>query len=71
MVTMTPVESSNIAAVGYDAETQTLTVEFRNGSKHAYTSVPPETHHALMLADSKGKYFHTNIRNAFASTKVS
>ena len=68
--TMTPVDSSNLTAVGYDAETQMLTIEFRDGRKHAYTGVPPETHQMLMNAPSKGRFFHANIRNTYASTKV-
>ena len=40
MPDMQPVSSSNIAAVGYDAENQTVYVQFLNGSTYAYKGVP-------------------------------
>lgn len=67
---MKPVKSSNISAIGYDAETKTLTVQFSSGGKHSYAGVPPETHQAMMSAESIGKYFHAKIRNTFRSTKA-
>lgn len=66
-----PVTSSNLQSVGYDAVSQKLTVEFRNGSVYEYGNVPPEVHAELMQAKSHGKYFHSHIRNAgFASLRV-
>ena len=38
MPELTPVESSNIKAVGYDDATEELTVEFHNGSQYRYNS---------------------------------
>ncbi len=67
---MVPVKSSNIKAVGYDADTRMLTVEFGSGAQHTYADVPPETHQALMDAESVGKFFHANIRSAFKSSPV-
>lgn len=58
----TPVESSNLAAVGYDANSQILQVEFKNGSVYNYFRVPAEKHAALMAADSVGKYLNAEIK---------
>ena len=60
---MIPVESSNIAAVGYDGEEKELRIEFNSGKTYAYQDVPSELFDGIMEAKSVGKYFHANIRN--------
>lgn len=62
-ITLHPVKSSNIAAIGHDPETNTLVVEFKKGGKYAYSPVTEEGYLALSSASSIGKYFHGNIRN--------
>jgi hypothetical protein len=57
-----PVESSNIAAIGYDDEEQALFIEFNSGSTYKYIDVPFAMYEAFMDADSKGRFFHSNIR---------
>ena len=67
-----PVESSQIAEVGYDAETETLGIKFQPtrkqkdagqpGSEYHYSSVEPDTHVALVTAESVGKYFGQFIK---------
>lgn len=71
----TPVKSSQIVAVGYDAGTKILEIEFPGrkdgpGSVYQYSAVPPETHQALMGADSVGRYFGVHIRGKFAHKKM-
>jgi len=61
---MTNVESSNIAAVGYDEETKELRIEFNSGKTYSYQDVPKELATDLLYADSVGRYFHAHIRNA-------
>jgi hypothetical protein len=58
----TPVSSSNLASVGYDHQTSTLEVEFRNGSIYQYFNVPLEIFNGLMSASSHGKYLDAYIR---------
>lgn len=58
------VQSSNITHIGYDAATQTLIVKFKGSGKYSYAPVPQEKFDALMLAESKGKYFAAEIRSA-------
>lgn len=55
-------ESSNLAAHGYDPETRTLAVKFKNGGVWHYANVPPEVHAGLCAAASKGGYFAKAIR---------
>lgn len=65
------VSSSNIASVGYDAGTETLEVEFTNGSVYQYYNVPQVTYEQFMASGSKGQFFHTSIRNVFGYSRVS
>lgn len=66
----TSVSSSNISAIGYDADTQVLEIEFTNGAIYQYSGVPPGEHEGFMNADSKGKYLHANIKNRYAMLKL-
>lgn len=61
-VTMQPVESSGIAAVGYDPATNDLHINWKSGSASVHHNVPPEKHAAFLASDSKGKFFHAQIR---------
>ena len=60
---MKAVQSSNIVAIGYDEEDKRLRVAFKNGSTYDYLNVEPETHAALIGADSVGSAFHRLIRS--------
>ncbi len=64
------VVSSNIAAIGYNQETRTLEVEFRDGAVYEYYDVPPNEHAALMNAASHGKYLHTCIRDRYRYRRI-
>jgi hypothetical protein len=63
------VESSNLASVGYDAVTQILEIQFKNGGIYQYFNVPNSTYNGLMNASSHGTYFDTNIKKAGYSYK--
>jgi len=58
-----PVDSSSIAAVGYDAGTRTLEIEFHNGRIYQFFGVPAEMAQALRAAKSTGAYFNKYVRN--------
>lgn len=70
MSDLTPVESSNLKAIGYDPDLRRLTVQFNSGATHHYIGVDPHTHAALMAAPSKGQYFHRWIRNEHRSERA-
>jgi hypothetical protein len=53
----TRVESSMLAAVGYNPSTAVLELEFRNGLIYQYAEVGEEIYRELMAAESKGRYF--------------
>ena len=65
-----PVESSVLAAVGYDAQRRVLEIEFHSGAIYRYLEVPEEIHRRLLAAESKGHYFGANIRDKFRSERV-
>jgi hypothetical protein len=56
------VSSSNLAAVGYCRETQTLEIEFKDSGTYRYYRIPQEEYDGLMKADSHGQYFDENIK---------
>lgn len=62
-IALVPVESSQIKAVGYDAETQTLAVQFTRGDAiYHYPLVPKGAYMAMMACDSVGKFFGAYIK---------
>lgn len=65
-----PVSSSNIAAIGYDVNSQTLEIEFLNGGVYQYFDVPQHVYDDLMSAGSHGQYLAQNIKGAYRYSKV-
>ncbi|WP_243613861.1 KTSC domain-containing protein [Shimia aestuarii] len=64
------VASSNIASIGYDEPSQTLEVEFLNGSIYQYYNVPINIYDQLMNDPSKGRFLNTYIKNAYPYSRV-
>lgn len=63
------VDSSNIDSIGYDEETQTLEIEFRVGI-YQYEDVPQYVYYDFINADSKGRFFHQNIKYEYYCYRV-
>lgn len=61
----TPVDSSNIASIGYDPGSLVLEVEFNNGKVYQYFEVPQGAHDELMSSSSKGSYMNSVIKRQF------
>ena len=64
------VQSSTLAAVGYDEPSETLEVEFINGRIYQYFNVSVDLYRGLCQASSKGIFFNTYIRNAYPYSRV-
>ena len=74
MPAMTPVNSSNIAAIGWEEHEVpedandpherrgTLTVDFRSGRTYRYMDVPESVYDDLLNAPSVGQTFATLVR---------
>jgi KTSC domain-containing protein len=65
-----PVQSSNIASIGYDLDSETLEIEFLNGGVYQYFDVQQRVHEELMNAGSHGKYLAANIKGVYRYSKV-
>ena len=59
-----PVTSSNIASAGYTNDT--LEVEFRGGKVYRYLGVSEDIFKNFMTAESKGKFFYSEIRGKYS-----
>lgn len=65
MPDMQSVSSSNIAAIGYDAENKVVYVQFLNGSIYIYKGVPEHEFENLRTAPSVGSYLNRNYKNVY------
>jgi hypothetical protein len=65
MPEMIYVDSSNIEAVGYDAASSELHVQFLKSGLYVYHDVPQHVFEELLSADSKGSYFNRNIKPVY------
>lgn len=65
-----PITSSNIASIGYDADSQTLEIEFLNGNVYQYFDIPQYVYEELMNASSHGQYLAQNIKGIYRFSKV-
>lgn len=66
----TPVQSSNVASVGYNKASKTLEVEFRTGRVYQYSGVHANTARAFLAAPSKGKYVWRRLRGNYSYVRV-
>ncbi len=70
MIARTPVQSSNVLSVGYDEETQTLEIEYKDGSVYQYYNVPASVYSELLATSSVGRFIHQYIKNAYPFARV-
>jgi hypothetical protein len=64
------VESTTLGSAGHDAQLIILELQFRNGAVYQYFRVPRRIYCDLLRADSKGRYFHQNIRGKYLYQRV-
>ena len=65
---MIPVNSSDLASVGYLGST--LRIQFHKGGMYEYDNVPYQVYAGLMNAASKGHYFHTHIKGLYPYRRI-
>ena len=68
-MTTTFLTSETLAAAVYDASQATLQLDFRDGSRYVYSSVPPDLFRDLLAAPSKGRFFNQRIRRGLPCSK--
>lgn len=64
------VNSSMISAVGYDKDTRSLRVQFKNHDVWEYSGVDEAQYNALLSAKSVGSHFHKHIKGKFEAEKI-
>jgi hypothetical protein len=64
------VTSASLKSVGYDVASETLELEYVNGSVYQYYEVPQPTYAGLLAAESIGNYVNTEIKPYFAFAEV-
>lgn len=67
---MHSVSSSNVSAVGYDQDSQTVYVRFLDGSLYAYKGVTEQEFENLRTASSVGSYLNRNYKNIYPYERV-
>jgi hypothetical protein len=71
MPEMEPVESSSVAAIGYDAGARALHVQFRDsGETYVYYGVAPLVFEALRSAKSKGRFVNERVVRRYIARKL-
>lgn len=67
---MIPVNSSNIAEVGYDEENKEVYVRFLNNSLYVYKGVPIFEYESLINSPSLGSYLNRNYKNVYPYERI-
>jgi RimJ/RimL family protein N-acetyltransferase len=69
-VTSVTVRSSMMTALSYDAPHAKLAIEFRSGQVYEYFAVPRRVFEGLRDAESKGRFFRTEIDGVYPFVEV-
>ena len=64
------VTSTAIQEIDYDAERAKLLVRFISGERYVYVGVPGEVHRSFVEADSKGRFFQSQIRDRYPFNRL-
>jgi hypothetical protein len=64
------VDSTAIREIDYDAEREKLMVRFASGERYVYVGVPGEVSRSFEEAESKGRFFHAEIRDRYPFNRL-
>jgi len=64
------VASTAISEIDYDPERAKLLVRFISGERYVYVGVPGEVHRSFVEADSKGRFFQSQIRDRYPFNRL-
>lgn len=64
------VDSAAIQAIDYDADREKLFVRFQSGARYVYVGVPGEVCRSFLDADSKGRFFQSEIRDQYPYNRL-
>ena len=69
-VSLQPVDSSAIKAIGYDSASQTLYVQLGStGDTYTYDNVPANIYDDFLASKSKGHFYTQNVKGKFPANK--
>jgi hypothetical protein len=63
-------ESKLLASSAYDDRKHILYLHFRSGEVYRYFEFPEDQYRELLDAESRGRYFLSNIRNRFTYERL-
>lgn len=69
-IIMIPVESSNIAGIGYSNVERVLRVDFLSGTRYRYEDVDSQIFDDFLAAPSKGRFFNSEIKREFDYVRI-
>jgi len=70
-VTLVDVVSSQLKSIGYNKETSTLYVVFKNtGITYKYDDVPESVYNTLLTSSEVGKTFNSLVKGIYSFSKV-
>lgn len=64
------VESSNVRAIGYDADTKCLYVQFEKSGLYQYENVPETVYRSFLTAPSKGQFVWQRLRGHYPYLRI-
>lgn len=64
-VQMEPATSTTIDSHGYHGDSQTMTVQFKNGKVYEYRGVPQQIYNQYQQSESQGSFFSNNIKGRY------
>jgi lysyl-tRNA synthetase class 2 len=67
---MMDVDSTAISEIDYDAERAKLCVRLVSGEWYVYVGVPGEVHRSFVDAESKGRFFQSEIRDRYPYNRL-
>ena len=65
-----PVQSSNVAEVGYEKDSMVLEVLFHSGSAYQYFDVPEALFSEMLQAESIGRFLNEHIKDSYRYVKL-
>lgn len=74
-IPLTPVDSSQLKAVGHDAETNTLAIQFlgkpgEDAPIYFYFDFPAKDYELLLAAESHGRHFYAHIKGRYDYRRI-
>lgn len=70
-ITMTPVASTNLAEVGYDAASKELRISFQSGALYRYFGVPEGVYEGFLSGQlSAGDHFKAAVKGVYAYERI-